>query len=160
MNASDYEYLHEAEEVLLRAKPCRSARELWRLLPKIGFQLDDDVFTLPRTDRGRPRWQSDAIAYVTVLRGDEELYEDDGEWDVVRLDYHLATLPRHFIWPFSASAAELAAHLNLPLEFRGAEVSPEQLRVRLMEYAEEVAAHFGEPGSKDVRMFIEATYPR
>jgi hypothetical protein len=157
---SEYEYLHESEEVFFRSPARRPARELWQALLQAGFYLDDDVFILPHAVDRRSRWQSSAAGYVHVFAGDGEIYDEDAEWDSVRLNYHLATLPRNTIPTFVNAAAELAGHLDLPLEFRSETVAPEELHAALNGYADQLAASVGEPGSKDVRILIESTYPR
>ena len=78
----------------------------------------------------------------------------------MRLDYHLATLPRTEIGNFVNAVAEAAAYLDLSLEFRDRQVSPEELHAALTGYADELARSIGEPGTKDVRVMIENTYPR
>lgn len=156
-----HDYLHEAEEVLLRSDVDRPCEEVWRLLPQLGYTLHEDVFTLLREkNTAVPRWQSDSVVTVQVLHQGDEIYDRQERWDAVKLTYLLATLPRMCISPFVNSVAEVAAHLGLPLHFDGKDVTPEELHHALTSHAEELAGSIGEPGSEDVRIFIESTYPR
>ena len=89
---SEYAYLHEAEDVWLISNTVRWCAELPPVLTGLGFELDEDVFTIDRPGK-LPLWQSRSIVAVQVLRGDREIYDEHAQWDRVKLKYLLATLP-------------------------------------------------------------------
>jgi hypothetical protein len=156
---SEYDYLHEAEDVLFVPGGVRPCAELWRLLPALGFVLDEDVFAVDREGKV-PLWQARAIVSVYVLLGDQDIYDEEGQWDSVKLRYLLATLPSEHIPLFVDKAVALAEALGTQMLYRNQVVSGEQLRADLEAGARELRDTLGEPGSKEVAATIKMTYPR
>ena len=156
---SDYEFLHEAEDVWLVSDHRRPAEEVWAVLKSCGFTLHDDVFELERSGRV-PMWQSSSAASVSIFLGDTEVYDEDGEWDRVRLRHLLATLPETEAETFIDAVRKVAELLRLPMVHRGDLVSTAELKTAFSRYANELRESIGAPGAKDVRMFIESMYPR
>ena len=156
---NEYDYLHETEDVWLVPDQPRRASELWAVLPKAGLSLADDIFVLDRATK-IPLWQARSVVAVHVLLGQEEIYEEDGVWDRLRLRYLLATLPAENVSAFVETAARVSALLNLPMTYRGRVVNPEELRSSLDRAVDELRESIGEPGSREVAATIEMTYPR
>jgi len=157
MNA--FNYLHEAEDVWLVSDTVRRCAELWPALSELGFELDEDVFTIDRSGKV-PLWQSRSIITVHVLRGDREIYDEHSQWDRVRLSYLLATLPSDVLEVFVEKAASVSDRLHLPMQYRGRLVTKEQLHAELQGSLQELRDSVGEPGSKKVAATIEMSYPR
>ena len=156
----DFEYLHEVEDVILQSETKRPCAPLWNLLKAQGFTLYEDVFSLGRPKKPKfPIWQSEAFVDVEILN-DETEYEPEDEWNKVVLKYLLATQPRAGITVFVKQASEISAHLGLPMMFRGKFVTVEELEKHLNTHADELTAQLGEPGSGDVAIVIESSYPR
>ena len=65
---NEYRYLHEVEDVWLQSDTVRWCKELWQVLPELGFTLDDDVFAVDQSGKP-PLWQSPSIVSVHVMRG-------------------------------------------------------------------------------------------
>jgi hypothetical protein len=156
---SSYEYLHPAEDVWLVPDGRRECTELWRLMPSVGFELDDDVFVIDRKGR-LPIWQSRSIVSAYVFLGEQEIYEEEAHWDRIRLRYLLATLPADLIPLFVDKAAALAGVLRLPMVYRGQAVDAASLMGRLELCAQELREAVGEPGSREVAIAVKTSYPR
>jgi hypothetical protein len=157
----DFDYLHEAEDVVLQSDTYRPCTPLWTMFTERGFTLYQDVFALDRPKKPRiPVWQSETIVSVHVFSDDKEIYEPEDQWNRVVLTYLLATQPRIGIPVFARQASEISAHLGLPMMFRGKIVALEELEKHLNRFADELTARLGEPGSEDVAILIQLTYPR
>jgi hypothetical protein len=156
---TEFEYLHEAEDVWLVSGTLRWCAEVWAALSELGFEMDEDVFTMDRPEKV-PVWQSRSIVAVHVLRGDREVYDEHSQWDRVRLRYLLATLPGEALEVFVEKAVSAADRLRLPMQYRGRLVTKEQLRADLSVCQQELRETVGEPGSKEVAAAIEMTHPR
>src|SRR3990172_7822436 len=113
---SEFGYLHEAEDVWLISDTVRWCAELWPVLTGLGFELDEDVFTVDRSGK-LPLWQSRSIIAIHVLRGDREIYDEHSQWDRVKLRYLLATLPPEVLAVFVEKAASVADQLRLPMQY-------------------------------------------
>lgn len=156
---TDFEYLHEAEDVWLVSENTRWCVEIWPILAELGFELDDDVFTVDRAGK-TPLWQSRSIVAVYILRGEEEIHDEHSQWDRLKLRYLLATLPADLLGVFVEKAGSLADRLRVPLLHRGRRVTVEELRVAIEGSVRDLRESVGEPGSKEVAAAIETTYPR
>jgi hypothetical protein len=157
----DFDYLHEVEDVILQSETKRPCAPLWKLLKAQGFTLYEDVFSLDRPKKPKfPIWQSEAFVDVEILNDETEVYDPEDEWNRVVLKYLLATQPRAGIPVFVKEASGISTHLGLPMMFRGKFVTVEELEKQLNTNADELTAQLGEPGSEDVAIVIESTYPR
>jgi hypothetical protein len=157
----DFEYLHEVEDVLLTSNTKRSCAVLWTLFREQGFTLYEDVFSLDRPKKPKlPLWQSEAFVDVDIFNDETPIYEPEKEWNRIVLKYLLATQPRFGIAVFSKNAAEISARLSIPMIFRGKLVIRDELEKHLNIIADELTAQLGEPGSEDVAIVIQSTYPR
>lgn len=158
---TDYDYLHEAEDVVLRSENDRPCGALWKLLRAQGFTLHEDVFSFDRpTNPPLPIWQSDAFVEVDICNNETELHDPEDKWNKILLTYLLATQPRSGIPVFSRKASDISASLALPMTLRGKVVGAEELEECLNRFADELAVQVGEPGSEDVAIVIRSTYPR
>ena len=156
---SDYEYLHESENVEFRLTPARQLEDVIRSLTAVGFTYSDDILFLDRTDHVEP-WQSMSVTEVTALGCGVEVYDRDQNVDVVELQYLLATLPPALLPTFVSSVECAARALGEAPHFRGKEITPEELSRILEGFVQEMRTEIGEPGSLGVRIEIERTYPR
>ena len=156
---ADYDYLHEVETVEFPFTPARHLQDVIRSLTAVGFTYHQNILFLDRTDRGEP-WQSIAVTEVSALSAGVEVYERDQNVDVVELQYLLATLPPALLQQFVSSVDRAASALGEAPRFRGKEITPEELSGLLEGFVEELRAEIGEPGSLEVRIEIERTYPR
>lgn len=157
----DYGFLHEAEDVVLRSENERSCAALWNLLQTQGFTLHGDVFSFDRpTKPPLPIWQSETFVEVDILNNETEVYDPEDKWNKIVLKYLLATQPRSSILVFSRKVTEVSASLALPMTMRGKVVGAEELEECLNRFADELAVQVGEPGSEDVAIVIQSTYPR
>lgn len=157
----EFDYLHEVEDVVLTSYAKRPCAALWNLFSEQGFTLYEDVFSLDRPRKPKlPLWQSEAFVDVDIFSDENPIYEPDEEWNKVVLKYLLATQPRSGIAIFSKHASEISARLDIPMTFKGKVVTSEELEKQLNNFADELTAQVGEPGSEDVAIVIQSTYPR
>lgn len=157
----DYDFLHEAEDVVLQAEQERPCEELWTLFLEQGFTLYDDVFGLAHPKKPKlPLWQSEEFVSVSIYNGDREIYDSDDRWTKVVLSYMLATQPRSGIEVFAKHVAIIAERLKIPPTYRGQTINEDELKRLLHHCADELTEHLSEPGSKEVSIFIHSTYPR
>lgn len=101
-----------------------------------------------------------SLVAVYIFNDEVEVYEPEVQWNKLVLKYLLATQPRAGILLFSTHVTEISKRLNIPMTFRGKLVTHEELERSLNSIADELTAEIGEPGSQDVAIVIESTYPR
>jgi hypothetical protein len=157
-----YEFLHECEEVIILSYVNIECKYLWPVLKDQGFTLHGDVFSFDRPNIGRPIWQAESYCDVHIYEGEKDIYYKSkySHFNKIVLKYLLATQPRKGILVFSECAERLSKTLGLAMTFRGSIISREELTSTLQRFADELAAALGEPGSEEVAIFIESTYPR
>lgn len=156
----DLDKLHEEEIALLGSPRRRPMQELRRELRSNGFALYDDVWSLDRTD-AVPAWQHGSIVEIDILKDGHEVYDDDVEWDAVRLRYLFASLPRDFIAEFIDVVRKLSRSLSLAVTVNRKSIDEDELTEYFEQCAEELLDEFGEyPGSESLAIFIQSTYPR
>ncbi|MDR6227191.1 hypothetical protein [Desmospora profundinema] len=161
-----YDYLHESKEVFLipsSPQPCSKLAEA--LLP-LGYTEDDGFYYLKRTGE-HPNWQSENIVSVDVYKDGQEIeaiedeFDDEPcEWDKLKFEYLLATLPVYTIDLFVDGVTQVSEKLKYPLIYEGRKVSSQELKKEFRKCANELRRNVGEPGSKSVRIEIALTYPR
>lgn len=156
---NDFDYLHEAEDVWLISGEERCCGELWQVLMQLGFELDADVFTIDRLGK-LPTWQTRSIIAVHVFLDGQEVYDEGGRWNRVKLRYLMATLPFENLSTFVERAHSVAESLGLTMEYRDRAVSKVELAAALNAAVDELRVAVGEPGTKEVSIEIEMTYPR
>ena len=156
---NDFDYLHEVEDVWLISREERCCGELWQVLTQLGFELDEDVFTIDRMGK-LPMWQSRSIVSVHVFLDDQEVYDEGGRWNRVKFRYLMATLPSENLSVFVERTHSVAKGLGLTMEYRDRAVSKEELAAALNAAVDELRDAVGEPGTKDVAIAIEMTFPR
>lgn len=157
---------HEKEAIRLVAREPKSRWELHRFLKERGFTNEDDFYFLDRPDQPKP-WQSISVMTASVFyqgaavyETEEDMEEKPGQWDELRVDYLLATLPTSFIETCAVECEALAAQFELALEVNGNPINPGQLRSMLQQIADQVAAEWDAPGSEFLSILIEQSYPR
>lgn len=153
-----YGSFHE-EEVVTLSGATRSCRDLWNLLKESQFSLQDDVFVLERRDKVKP-WQHDAIVEVEILRDGREVFDEAEAWDTLNAVYSLARLPDSCVPVFVEVVSALAKKLQIEPRHRDHVVSRDDLLRIFQGYAEELRSTLGQPGSEEVAILIESTYPR
>jgi hypothetical protein len=152
-----YDYLHEKETVHLKDVNPRPWTEIAAALASLGFTLNDDNYSLDRKDHVHA-WQTDSYVWMIVFLNDQEVFEE--QWNRIELRYLLATLPQDGIKVFTEKVSGLAAKLKLSMIYNGEPVTKQALETKLNACATELAENLGEPGSEEVAIFIESTYPR
>jgi hypothetical protein len=152
-----YDYLHEKETVHLKDATPRPWTEIAAALASLGFTLNDDNYSFDRKDHVYA-WQTDSYVWMIVFRNDQEVFEE--QWNRIELRYLLATLPKDGIKVFTEKVSELAAKLKLSMIYNGEPVTKQALETKLNACAKELTENLGEPGSEEVAIFIESTYPR
>lgn len=151
--------MHEEETVTFRVDRARPCRSLWQTLRRLGFTLEEDVFVYHRREKSVPPWQHDVYVEIDILRGGEEVFDEDGSWDTVSAVYLLARLPEAGMTVFVEKTAELATELRVPLEHRRRNLTPEELFASLRAYAAQLTASIGAPGSEAVAIYIRIVVP-
>lgn len=157
----NFDDLHEVEEVILQAGSYRACKTLWPLLLELGYTLRDDIFSINRAKKPpTPIWQTKTLVSVYIHFDDSEVYSLEDRWNSISLKYLLATQPRTGISMFTKHAADLAGRLSIPLVYKGNEVTQDRLNALFEAIADEVTEQIAEPGSEDLAIVIESTYPR
>ena len=152
-----YAFLHEMETVHLTNVTPRSWSEIAVAMSNADFTLTDDKYSFDRKDHIQV-WQSDSYVWPGIFFNDKEIFEE--QWNRIELRYLLATLPMDGISIFAEKCSELASILRLPMIYNGQPRTKEELESQLIAYAKELSESLGEPGSEEVAIFIESTYPR
>ena len=157
---------HEKEIIRLSANKPKARRELHEYLKERGFASEDDFYFLDRPDTPKP-WQSISVMTVdvfnrgsTVHETEEDIAEYPGQWDELRVDYPLATLPPFLFETCVAECEALAVRFGLQMELGGDFITSGQLRSTLMKIADDLTAELDEPGSETLRILIEQSYSR
>lgn len=156
---------HEKETIVLAAESPQSRAELHRFLLELGFKSIDDFYDFERSKRG-PIWQSESVLSIEVLRGgipiddyDEEIEEGTArEWDELKCDYLLATLPTECIATATFLLAAIGDRFGLTIRFEGADCTAAQVGERLADAATEVEKSFAPAGSEELAILIEEHY--
>jgi hypothetical protein len=159
---SDY---HEKETILLKGSQLHDRKLLHKWLRKRGYRSEDDFYYLQRKGRFRP-WQTSTLITLNVRRGGHEIYETEEDliegigtnWDELRSEYLMATLPRECIAAVTAEIAAIAAEFDLTIEYCGAVVDIAELASRLNAVADQLTSEFDEPGSEALAILIERQY--
>ncbi|WP_395748313.1 hypothetical protein [Prosthecobacter sp.] len=167
----DYSKLHESERVELHLPQPVPVRQAARTLQAQGFELCEDVCSLPRKD-ARQSHQPDSITTVsfvsagvektTYLEDDDE--DDDGsapECDVLVFDYLFASLPKTLIPEFLAMLQRVQPVFGGTLRHRGAPVEIPALETLFASYVSDIWEELAEePGGDLLRRIIHESYPR
>jgi hypothetical protein len=157
----DYSFLHELEFVEFRSEFPRRISELVPVFKSCGFTFHDDVVSIDRKGRVPP-WQHSSIVEVVIRRDGEEVFGfEQGEWDVIRLEYLFASLPFALVDDFIDAVSAIADRLGIVPTFQGEPVASVDLKRRLVEVREDLIRATGEDaGSEPLAIFIHSTYPR
>jgi hypothetical protein len=157
---------HEKEIIRLSASAPRSRRDLHAFLKERGFKSEDGFYFIDRRDGPKP-WQAISVMTVNVFNQDsaaceteEEAAGNPGEWDELKVDYLLATLPASFIGTCASECESLAAQFDLQIELGNASIKPGELQSALLQIADDLTAEFDEPGSETLGILIELSYGR
>ena len=73
-----------------------------------------------------------------------------GQWDELRINYLLHSLPAKFIEPCAVECETLAATYDLRIELDGVYIKPGQLYSTLQKVADVLTAELDEPGSESL----------
>ena len=156
-----YDYLHEYEDVFFRPASPSPCAKLWTLLKSAKCTLNDESFTFDRESRPKlPEWQSETIFSVHIYSDGTEVFDANEEWDLLKCRYLLATQPARYIVVFVDKIEAFSRALGLPIIYKGDEVTIESLKSTLMKIADQLTIDIAEPGSEDLAIVIESTYPR
>lgn len=158
----NFDKFHEIEEVWLFPRSVLKWRELKEVLKNAGLKYYDDRFTLLRKGRV-PVWQSRSIVDVSFFLNEREIFDPEcpgAAWDRLRLSYLLATLPPQFVATYVEVVFSVAAQLQADVFSRGKLIGEAELQEMLAKSMEEVEQILGRPGTEEVAIQIEMTYPR
>jgi hypothetical protein len=164
---NDYEYFHEKETVELKSQTRLSRKSLHEFLISSGFKSEDDFYYIDRIDKAEP-WQAVSFMSVDVFLDDEPVYETEediketggGTWDRLDTSYLLASLPQSYISEFCDKVFLLADKFELKVYHRNIEADKSKLAETFYSYAKELSENYSEPGSEDLGILIQDTYPR
>ena len=156
--------LHEREEIWLKASDNLPRLELQNLLFSRGFKAEDDFYFLDRPDAPKP-WQAISVMTIDVLfRGsmikdlEEECDAEAGEWDTLRIEYLMASLPTQFIEDCAKECEAIASRFGLQIKLGNAVLERGQLQSRLQKIADNLASEVDEPGSEALGILIAQLY--
>ena len=162
-----YEYFHEKEIVQLKAPMPLQRKDLHEYLLSEGFKSEDDFYYLDRNDRVKP-WQSINIYTVDIYLGEEAIYETKkdiyetggGSWNRLEASYLLASLPDSYIEYFCKNVFAIAERFGLQVYHHNIEKNKKDLIDTFASYAKKLSEKYSEPGSEDLAILIQDTYPR
>lgn len=157
----NYDYLHEVEFVELFNSQGIPRSVLLPVFQKLGFKRNDDIVSLEREGKVPP-WQAQTLVGVKILCNDEEVYGfGDDDWDLLRLEYMLASLPFDLATTFIDVVFQVSKSLESPLVDQGKEINTEKLMTKLTQARDELLLETGgDPGSEFLQILIQSTYPR
>ena len=92
-----------------------------------------------------------------VYETEEDVAEKASEWDELRIEYLLASLPPAFIESCAIECEALAAKFDLQIELSSKPIQPGQLQTHLEDIADKLTASWGEPGSETLGILIALT---
>jgi hypothetical protein len=157
---------HEKETIRLFGGGPKSRRDLHAFLIARGFTSEDEFYFIDRPDRPKP-WQSISVMTVNVFNqglaayeSAEDIAEPATEWDELKVDYLLATLPASFVEKCAVECETLAARFDLQIELGDAPVKPGELQSALQKIVDHLTDQFDEPGSESLGILIELSYGR
>ena len=155
---------HEKETIRLSASEPKSRCDLHVFLKGRGFTSEDEFYFVDRPDTPKP-WQAISVVTVNVYRQGSAVYETEedvaetpGQWDELKVDYLLATLPPAFIEKCAVECEALAAQFGLRIELGGEAIKPGQLQSTLQQIAHKLTTAFDEPGSETLGILIAESY--
>lgn len=151
----------EEVSVNLRFNRTVSPGEVNRQLKATGFRLYYDVYSMPRPDPApHPEWQSDHSIAVDLLMDEDEVDAQES-CNALRLAYPLATIDSALIDHFLSKVHEVQARLGGELRRNDQVTNLSELSRCLTDAVSRLLVEWGEePGSKDLRLMIENSYPR
>lgn len=145
------------EEIPIELRLGREASpgEVNRALRSLGFHLNYDVYSLARPGSGpHPKWQSENIAEVELLRNGKEVDAQD-PCDTIRFIYPLATIDSSMINPFVKAVSDTMSTLRCSLFHDNIAIDVDTLSQHLTKCATDLLQKWGEePGSKTLRLMI------
>jgi hypothetical protein len=147
----------EVVAVEFRCAEPRGLRASARTLRKLGAKRSGDVVYLPRADSVE-RWQSDAVAHVSFHLKGAEQFLDDEAWEKLVLEYPVASLPAEHAEAFVDFVQRVGAAFDLAPTLDGRPLDPGALQRALTAAIAELRQRDLEPGSKELRIAIEAQY--
>jgi len=160
------EDFHEKEEIRLSASESKSPSELHVFLKGRGFTSEDDFFYLDRRDTPES-WQAISVISINVYwQGvavddtDDDTAEAPRQWDELRVEYLLASLPPAFIDQCVLECEALADRFGLRIQLNGDPMKPGELRSALRDVADGLAEQWYEPGSEALGILIAESYGR
>lgn len=164
---TDFSYLHEKETVHLYSKTPQLRSELHKYLITNKYKSEDDFYYIDRIDKAEP-WQAINLTSIEILLGNDSIHETEedikegfgGTWDHLEISYLLASLPAKNIKIFCNYVFELADHFNLHAFYNDLKTSKQDLLKIFKSISEKLANDFGEPGSEELGILIQSTYPR
>ena len=167
MGMDNYEYFHEKEVVQLKALTPLYRKDLHEYLMSKGFKSEDEFYYLDRDDKAKP-WQSISVLSIDIFLGDDAIYEtkedieesEGSVWDRLEASYLMASLPENYIENFCNNIFKIAEKFGLSAYHNNTEKDKKGLIDTFMSYAKELSENYSKPGSEDLAIFIQDTYPR
>ncbi|GAA5497024.1 hypothetical protein Rhal01_03212 [Rubritalea halochordaticola] len=157
---------HEKETITLTAGETKSRSELHSFLKSRGFKSEDEFYFVDRPDSPKP-WQAISVMTVNVFNQGSAVYETEedvaeapGQWDELKVEYLLASLPQSFIEKCAIECETLAAQFDLQMELGGEAIKPGQLQSTLQKIADKLTSELNEPGSETLGILIAQSYGR
>lgn len=130
---------------------------------------EDEFYVFDRTEQVQP-WQSFEVFSIHPLKrgipveatvDDVTEGEPDVGWDTLRLEYPMATLPPECVDVCVDKIEQIAARLELEIEFKGRKLASGELRQELRSIVSEIVDLLGaSPGDETLAILIEDAYPR
>jgi hypothetical protein len=156
---------HEKETIVLKAPQPLDRTTLDKWLRKRGFRSEDEFYYLPRKGRCEP-WQTSTIVSLDVRRAGSSVYETEEDmaeglatnWDELRADYLLATLPRDYIASMVFEIDALVMQFGLKVEYQGETMAATELEMHLNAVADQLSKEWDAPGSETLAILIEQQY--
>ena len=157
---------YEKEIIRLTAVESKRFGELHEFLKKRGFKHEGDFYIIDRLDTPKP-WQAISILTLNVFgqgssvhKNEENIVGQSGEWDELKVDYLLATLPAFYIEKCAIECEALAIQFDLKIELNGVSIKLGQLQAALQQIADKLTSEWDEPGSEIIGILIEQSYGR
>ncbi len=152
---------HEKKEIRLIGRELRSRKELHSFLRSRGFKSEDDFYFLDRIDQAQP-WQAISVMTIDVIRGGAAIYETEEDikdkttqWDELKVEYLLASLPRDCIARCAIECECIANAFGLDISLGGEAFTRGGLQTALEQIADKLSVEVDEPGSEALGILIQ-----
>jgi hypothetical protein len=156
----DLHKIHEQEAFDLVGERVLSLAEIQPLLTAFGFVFEDDFAWLSRSDRAE-QWQTGTLVDCHFLAKGREVYPDESDFDTLRFDVLVASLPQEQVLKALHVIFDIADQVQLVVSHGSRAVSRAEIPSLVARWTEEIVSEAGDIcGSESVAILIRMEYDK